>query len=79
MIFVCAGWIGSYSFLSTIYARREESYRGRLRLFFLRPVSNCLLGIFLNFLLFVPIVNVFLLGYAQILATLVYLRREHAT
>ena len=75
--FVLAGWLGSYGFLSTIYARRVDTASGRVTLFFGHPISNFLLGAFLNFLLFVPVLNVFLLGYAQVLAALVYFRREH--
>lgn len=32
----------------------------------------------LSLLLFVPVLNVFLLGYAQILASLVFFKREDA-
>lgn len=77
--FLFTSWIAAYCFLSTIYARRVASPGGRLTLFFEHPVSYFLLGAGLNFLLFVPVVNVFLLGYAQVLATLVYLRHEHHT
>jgi uncharacterized protein involved in cysteine biosynthesis len=74
--FVLGGWLAAYGFLSTIYSRRVSTASGRLTLFFEHPVSNFLLGAFLNFLLFVPVLNVFLLGYAQVLATLVYFKRE---
>lgn len=73
-VFTC--WIAAYSFLSTIYIRRVDSARGRLTLFFGHPMGHFLLGAFLNFLLFVPVLNVFLLGYAQILAALVYFHQE---
>jgi hypothetical protein len=75
--FVFTAWVAAYSFLATIYARRVGSANGRLTLFFGHPVSNFLLGAFLNFLLFVPVLNVFLLGYAQVLAALLYFRREY--
>lgn len=74
--FLLTGGLTAYSFLSTVFARKESFVSGRLSLFFRDFFSNLLLGVFLNFLLFVPILNVFLLGYAQILATLVFLRRE---
>jgi uncharacterized protein involved in cysteine biosynthesis len=73
-VFTC--WIAAYSFLSTIYVRRVESARGRLTLFFGHPMGHFLLGAFLYFLLFVPVLNVFLLGYAQVLASLVYFHEE---
>ena len=73
-VFTC--WIAAYGFLSTLYARRVESARGRITLFFGHPVTHFLLGAFLYVLLFVPVLNVFLLGYAQILATLVYFDLE---
>lgn len=69
--FAVAAWITSYSFLSTIYARRVSSVGGRITLFFERPFAHFFLGAFLNVLLFVPVLNIFLLGYAQTLATLV--------
>jgi hypothetical protein len=75
--FVFTSWIAAYCFLSTIYARRVASPSGRLTLFFEHPFAYFFLGAGLNFLLFVPVLNVFLLGYAQVLATLVYLRHEH--
>ena len=74
--FVFLSWIAAYSFLSTIYARRVDSGTGRLTLFFGHPLSHFLLGAFLNILLFVPVLNVFLLGYAQVLASLLYFRQE---
>jgi uncharacterized protein involved in cysteine biosynthesis len=75
--FVGAAWMGSYSFLSTIYSRRIDTPSGRVTLFFEHPFSNFLLGATLNILLFVPVVNVFLLGYAQILSALLYFEREY--
>lgn len=74
--FILIAWLGAYSFLSSLYAREEERAGGRVKLFFHHPISNFLLGAFLNVLLFVPVLNVFLLGYAQILATLTHLQRE---
>jgi hypothetical protein len=76
--FVFTSWIAAYCFLSTIYARRVASPGGRITLFFEHPISHFLLGAGLNVLLLVPVVNIFLLGYAQILATLVYLKQEQA-
>ena len=73
--FVLIAWLGAYSFLSALYGRVEPHARGRVRIFFTHPVSNFLLGALLNVLLFIPILNVFLLGFAQILATLTHLRR----
>ncbi len=69
-----AAWLTAYIFLAPIFARTAPSYGARLRLFAQNPGRNLLLGFFLNFLLFVPVLNVFLLGYAQILATLVFLK-----
>ncbi|MGZ3657660.1 MAG: hypothetical protein ACXVCS_19030, partial [Bdellovibrionota bacterium] len=74
--FIFLSWVTAYSFLSTIYARRVASPTGRVTLFFGHPVSHFLLGAFLNILLFVPVLDVFLLGYAQVLASLVYFRQE---
>jgi hypothetical protein len=74
--FVFASWVAAYTFLATIYARRVESVRGRVTLFFGHPVEHFLLGAFLNVLLFVPVLNVFLLGYAQTLAALLYFHQE---
>ena len=72
-----AGWLTAYSFLSPMYSRRDISFSKRWRLFFEHPFSNLLLGSALNILLFVPVLNVFLLGYAQVLAGLVYIDREN--
>jgi uncharacterized protein involved in cysteine biosynthesis len=76
--FVLAAWLSAFSFLTPVYARIADSLSGRAKLFFKHPVSHFLLGAFLNFLLFVPVVNVFLLGFAQVLATLLYIRKESA-
>ncbi|RZA08333.1 MAG: hypothetical protein EOP11_05105 [Proteobacteria bacterium] len=73
-----AGWLTSYGFLAPLYERKQAGRtEGRIALFFEHAPGNLILGMSLNVLLFVPVVNVFLLGYAQILATLVFLRREH--
>jgi uncharacterized protein involved in cysteine biosynthesis len=77
--FLLAAWVTAYGFLSALLNRRATSVRGRLNLFFRHAAGNFLLGFFINCLLFVPLLNVFLLGYAQILATLVFLRREPNT
>ncbi|MCO5143499.1 MAG: EI24 domain-containing protein [Oligoflexia bacterium] len=76
--FLLATWLNAYSFLATLYARKEESFSGRIKLFFADIFHNTALGIFLTILLFVPVINVFLLGYAQILATLIFLDRQQA-
>lgn len=73
--FVLIAWLSAYSFLSAFYGRAHPDLRGRVTLFFQHPLSNFFLGALLNVLLFIPVVNVFLLGFAQILATLVHLRR----
>ncbi len=74
--FVVAAWMTAYGFLANLYERKKEFGKERAGLFFHHGFSNFLLGLAINFLLFVPILNVFLLGYAQILAALVFLRRE---
>jgi hypothetical protein len=74
--FLLAAWISAYSFLAPAYARMDVKMSGRIAIFFQDAIPNLLLGIFLNFLLFVPLLNVFLLGYAQVLAALVFLRRR---
>lgn len=73
---VCASWLTAYSFLTPVYQRKSPKIGGRLALFFQDAAANFFLGLLLNFLLFVPALNVLLLGYAQILATLVALRKE---
>lgn len=74
--FVLIAWLSAYGFLTAFLGRISESFSGRVSIFFRHPFSNFILGALLNILLFVPVVNVFLLGYAQILATLVQLRRN---
>jgi uncharacterized protein involved in cysteine biosynthesis len=76
--FLFAAWLTAYGFLGSLYARQNENLAERLRRFFRDGLANFFLGAFVGALLFVPIVNVFLLGYAQILASLVFLRREEA-
>ena len=73
---IFAGWLSAYGFLATVYARKYERGSERLLRFFKTPISNLLLGLLLNVLLFIPVVNVFLLGYAQVLASLLYLKQE---
>jgi len=68
--FIAGAWISAYGFLSTFYTRATETPQERIRIFFRKPIAHMFLGLFLNMLLFVPILNVFLLGYALILATL---------
>lgn len=69
-------WVTAYGFLSNVYAREEPDPSNRVRLFFQNWFTNFALGFGINLLLFVPVINVFLLGYAQILATLLYCQRN---
>ena len=73
--FFLAAWISAYSFLAPAYARLDPSLGARANRFFRYPFSNFFLGAILNFLLFLPLVNVFLLGYAQVLAALTFLQQ----
>ncbi len=75
--YIVAAWVTAWSFLATFYARSTfgASAKDKILLFFKNPIQNAALGAFINFILFVPIVNVWLLGYALILATLVHIRR----
>lgn len=74
--FVLLSWLSAYGFLTPLYARRSLSLRARASAFFSAPFSHFLLGALLSALLFVPVLNVFLLGYAQVVATLLYFHRE---
>ncbi len=76
--YVAAAWVTAWNFLATFYARsaKNATAKKRISAFFKNPIQNALLGAIINFLLFVPIVNVWLLGYALILATLVHIRRS---
>lgn len=74
--FLFAGWLTSYSYLSALYSRKSPDLLDRLGLFFRDWMRNILLGCFLNVLLFVPFLNVMLLGYAEVLATLSFFRKE---
>lgn len=76
--FVILAWLSAYNFLSPLYARKAGTASDRVREFFRNGLSNLILGMFLNLLLFLPIINVFLLGYAQVLAALLFLRRERS-
>lgn len=75
--YVVAAWVTAWNFLATFYARSSfgSPAKDKIGMFFKDPVQNAILGAFINFLLFVPIINVWLLGYALILATLVHIRR----
>lgn len=73
---VLAAWLTAYGFLAAAYVRKTSTAKERLQLFFGEWFWNLLLGAFLNVLLFVPVLNVFLLGYAQILAALLFVERE---
>ncbi len=77
--FIFASLLTSYSFLATPYARITGSAGERIKEFGKDIPTNLILGLFLNVLLFVPLVNVFLLGYALILSTLVFIRRRKET
>lgn len=74
LAFVGTSWITAYSFMGLLYSRQDHP--SRLKAFFEHPLSNFMVGFFINLLLFVPLVNVFLLGYAQIFAALVFLDRK---
>lgn len=69
-------WVSAYCFLSPVYQRRAPTLGGRVSLFLKDGLANFLLGLLFNVLLFLPAVNVLLIGYAQVLATLVALRHE---
>lgn len=73
--YLVAAWVTSWNFLATYYARSTTNASSKLSLFFRNPVENAFLGAFINLLLFVPLINVWLLGYALILATVVHIRR----
>lgn len=73
---IFGAWATSWNFLVTIYNRKHIARGDKLREFFGNIGANTLLGVFLNILLFVPILNVWLLGYALILATLVEMERH---
>lgn len=74
--FACASWLTAYGFLATLYSRSTHTVKERLRLFSRNWFQNLILGAFLNILLFIPVLNVFLLGYALILSTLVFIERS---
>jgi hypothetical protein len=75
--FILAAWLCAYGFLGAAYVRKTNTARERVALFFSDWFPNLLLGAFLNVLLFIPVLNVFLLGYAQILAALLFVEREN--
>jgi len=77
MAFIGTSWISAYSFMGLLYSRQDHP--SRMQAFFRNPLSNFFVGLLINLLLFVPLVNVFLLGYAQIFAALVFLEREAST
>ncbi len=74
--YLAASWAIAWSFLAAYYARKSFTLRQKLKTFFSSPFTHFLLGAFLNLLLFIPIVNVWLLGYALILSTLVAMEQE---
>jgi uncharacterized protein involved in cysteine biosynthesis len=71
-----AAWLNAYQFLATAYSRRHERLQDRLLLFVSRPLTHLYLGARLNTLLFVPFLNVFLLGFALFFASWVHYRSE---
>lgn len=73
--YVFGAWATAWSFLATVYSRQHKDQRLKFREFFRHVGENTLLGIFLNLLLFLPVLNVWLLGYALILATLLEMQR----
>ena len=73
--YVAASWLTAWGFLSAFYARSDTKVTVNLRRFFRNVAGNTLLGMLLNFLLFVPIVNVFVLGYALVLSTRIEIER----
>lgn len=67
---LAGSWLTAWGFLSPLLARMHFTARERRRAFFAHPLRNTAFGFFLNALLFVPLLNVWLQGYAVILATL---------
>lgn len=77
--FIIAAWITAYGFMATFYTRlNANTLSSRLKLFFGRIIQNTLLGLFLNLLLFIPLLNIWLLGYALILASLLVIEQTGA-
>lgn len=76
---VGASWISAYGFLSPVYDRRVGTLKGKISLFLADALPNFFLGFFLNVLLFIPGLNVLLLGYALVLSTLLALRHIPAS
>lgn len=74
--YVIAAWTTAWSFSAAYQARKNFTLKDKLRDFFSYPIGNFLLGFFLNLLLFVPVLNIWLLGYALILSTLVAIDRN---
>ena len=68
--------ITSLSFLLPIYDRKNYSTKKILAAFFKNISTNYLLGFFLQVLLIIPFVNVFLSGFALVLATIYFLERD---
>lgn len=74
--FMASAWITSWSFLSTVLHRQFASASDKRRIFFRHAFGNLVLGAILNILLFVPILNVWLLGFALVLTSLVHAERQ---
>ena len=74
--YLFAAWATSWNFLVSVYNRKHVARADKLREFFGNIVGNTMLGMFLNLLLFIPVLNVWLLGYALILATLLEMKRN---
>lgn len=66
----------SFNFTNAFLSRLEPNNRKRLRRFLTSWFSYWILGVVLYLMLFFPLLNIFMLGYAQILATLVSMRIE---
>lgn len=71
---IITAWITAWSFLFSFYNRQNLSLKGSLSRFFKNILPNTFLGFVLMILLFVPIINLFLIGYAIILSTLLEIK-----
>lgn len=71
-----AAWWTAWSFLSPIFNRRWDKLAEKRVAFKKYWIGNTLLGLGLNLLLFVPFANVWLIGYALILATYLEIDRH---
>ena len=71
---IITAWLTAWSFLFSFYNRQGLSLKDSLSCFFKNILSNTFLGFTLMILLFVPFVNIFLVGYAIILSTLLAMK-----